>query len=209
MTSMRSSFSFFLDCTVCIYGISYHSLRLKCIAQYSMNYISCASLIGQTILRNEWTNANNWRHPYILLSHNKCIHFVTKGVTQCLCMHSVSNINVDAFKMESVRNDIMHVTYWNCNQSWLLISQQAQANYTISIIVMRERKRLRECEEKRLDRARDYAQLIAIHFRYNRIICIHQYSLMLIHEVSIHAEVSIEQLWKSIIKRRKYNKTYL
>lgn len=108
-----------------------------------MNYISCASLIGETMLRNEWTNANNWRHPYILLSHNKCIHFITKGVTQCLCMHSVSNINVDAFKMESVRNDIMHVTYWNCNQSWLLISQQAQANYTISIILMRERKRLR------------------------------------------------------------------
>lgn len=148
MTSMRSSFSFFLDCTICIWNIiSFIEIEMYCTI-FNELYFLCFAYRTNNIRRNEWTNANNWRHPYILLSHNKCIHFITKGVTQCLCMHSVSNINVDAFKMESVRNDIMHVTYWNCNQSWLLISQRAQANYTISIIQMRERKRLRDGERE-------------------------------------------------------------
>lgn len=148
MTSMRSSFSFFLDCTICIWNIiSFIEIEMYCTI-FNELYFLCFAYRPNNIWRNEWTNANNWRHPYILLSHNKCIHFITKGVTQCLCMHRVSNINVDAFKMESVRNDIMHVTYWNCNQSWLLISQRAQANYTISIIQMRERKRLRDTERE-------------------------------------------------------------
>lgn len=107
MTSMRSSFSFFLDCTICIWNIiSFIEIEMYCTI-FNELYFLCFAYRTNNIRRNEWTNANNWRHPYIWLSHNKCIHFITKGVTQCLCMHSVSNINVDAFKMESVRNDIM------------------------------------------------------------------------------------------------------